>query len=170
MKKILVVLVLSVISSLSVAQDVTLTKGETVAYLDKKFKEIIGHKDPQSPEVFLDAGVKFENSLLIIKYTLKLSETTSWSFEFNFNPMYIKDVHTAYDDEEVPMLSISLLTSCGKEIIRHSYNTAYPPKWESTSSSKMYFLKGDNKNGEKCKKALLHLQALLKAEDDPFGT
>lgn len=153
------------------AQDVTLTKQETVNYLNKKMREIQSMQACNEPTItpnkfeFASASVGFDYESNQLKFiysgtrTQKNNVTISVEFSQIFNPLHIKEIKeiSSTDQCAVHWIRIELKGYLGKRNGSDWNNFAIP------------FLKVDSFAFEKIKKAFLHLQALLKAEDDPFG-
>lgn len=112
-----------------------------------------------------------------------ISKTT-----YSFNPIHIKSISEEKTDDKNPIGQIYVLLS-GKVGIRTKNHFETTKKFETcclceggcynmqslptktTSVMVLYlpFLKSDNTNFNKIKKALEYLRDLYKAEDDPFG-
>jgi hypothetical protein len=158
----------------SFAQDVTLTKGETVAYIEKKFKEAEGaHSDFSKNGTnsrYRNLRLSFKDNNLIMEYTYDYTQGGNWVWgsdrTITFNPLYIKSVSTGSTLSDIQTVWIDLSLP-GKDRQRNS-NGSFD---NNINGVQMFYLgtSTDKSNGEKIKKALLHLQALLKAEDDPFA-
>jgi len=145
-----------------IAQTPTLTKGETISYLDKKIKEAIGHswtnnngsigKISSATVIQTTRGVKIE---------FKVDYQRTYSYEFN--PKLISSIgdHTNRTSSPVNEIYINL-----KGNVCIYYNNG---QTSSVAYSNFPYLKADPDNFQKISKAFNHLKALLAAEDDPFG-
>lgn len=197
------------------AQTPTLTKGETVAYLDKKIKEVNGfHRTAplgqgQIPYYYYSAAVTLDGNKVTL-YTergtkaQKLNGDRVWIsgagywylypcdygvqvHSVTFNPIHIQSITMGTSfvaGEPVGLMKITLKNSSAQQnnsawaITEKVYREPHAGKCtgykqvanNTTAVSELYFtfLQADDTNFNKIKKALLHLQALLSAEDDPF--
>jgi len=169
MKRYIITSVFLFFSILVFAQDVTLTKGETVAWLDKKIKEIVGHSfyAKGTPKVS-DAGVKFVDGLLIISIAEDYGKDGIWIRTSKFNPMYMNYVGYKgyFSGGSIDKMKITFPT---KSVIGETITPSGKTDIEEADNYDYSFLRADETAPIKIRKALLHLQALLKAEDDPFG-
>ena len=161
--------VLSLLFSASVyAQDVTLTKGETVEYLNKKFKELDGRNYTNiSNYTIKNLSITFKDGLMVMSISeVGVEDGKSHNYIRKFNPLYITKIWSAnvvpYGDN-TGQLQIYLKIA-GTE----AYQSGAYGWTQNTDVLRLPFL-NVNDNDKKITKALLHLQALLKAEDDPFG-
>jgi len=171
MKKLYLIASLLLVSYCSIAQTPLLTKGETISYLDKKFKESIGHELINSNgnigKITL-AEVKESSKGITIVYEYNYKS----KYTYEFNPRLISSISelTHISGSSLNELSINLSGAVcvfTKSIMNSSGyrdNTT-----TSASFAKIIFLKADSSNFGKISKALNHLRDLLKAEDDPFG-
>ncbi|NCT94120.1 MAG: hypothetical protein GXC72_06835 [Chitinophagaceae bacterium] len=157
------------------AQNAMLTKEETINYLNKKTLESIGHKyssDKGYIGEVTKAEVVKDDKGVKIRFVLKFSSGTSGWFSFAFNPMHIKAVRpytnassSSINEASIDMIGNTCLYSYGSgEYYGYSITET-----KSTNYANFMYLRADAENIEKIKKALTHLQTLLKAEDDPFG-
>jgi len=173
MRQLFIAILLCMLSVTALAQDITLTKGETVAYLDKKIKEVEGYSQNGWPEGLSvkDCSVEFKNGRLIITQSTYKNENDFRKEEYSFNPLYIESITDySYNDkaQTVHIMFITLSTKSIRHQTTHPLNYVKWPLYEE-KDAQIYYFNGGGKNFEKIKKALFHLQALLKAEDDPFG-
>lgn len=165
MKQILLLFFAFCFTPSVIAQNATLTKGETVAYLDKKMKEM--NEFRYKNERYLNFSVEFDGTVLTLKYQIKNLDNNFTSYQIHkFNPLYINKFQHYNRDNQLPFILVSVKTSG----IYSTTGSPYKYSPENNNHIPFYFLgsESDKSNGEKIKKALLHLQALLKAEDDPF--
>lgn len=144
----------------------TLTKDETINYVNKKMKEAVDH-------VYSNNNGRIGKVSAI--YTVSITKTPKginivftfddpfYTASYEFNPAHIKDVF-AYENSTssaVNELQISLIgATCAAKIRSGNQSLAY---------ANMLYLKADPTNLQKIKKALMHLRDLYKAEDDPFA-
>lgn len=180
--------------SLVAQEKASLTKDETVRYLEKKIKEIVGHyRTPNNSNqtlYYTDPAVTFNDNLLRIKISRKnyvLDSRSSVYVELenytSFNPKDIKEIkfENRNDWEPVGVLKIIFTSQVCKETMYaygytsqddngKGYDWGQTDKKEvSTNEALIPFLAADNTNFTKIKKALEYLRDLCKAEDDPFG-
>jgi len=170
MRQLFIAILLSIPLLSASAQDVTLTKGETVAWLEKKINEIIEYSSfaDGTPKV-KEASVKYINGILEISYTQDYGKYDYYKETFKFNPLYIVSI---YDYGSFPSGSINKvkIKMPAKAIIREVVTRGDHKKLLSEEEDFYFpFLAADTTGAIKIRKALLHLQSLLKAEDDPFG-
>ncbi|HCL04537.1 MAG TPA: hypothetical protein DHW64_00535 [Chitinophagaceae bacterium] len=162
MKKFFYVVLFSFFVSQLHAQTPTLTKGETISYLDKKIKESIGHnwtnnngtigKISSASVIQTEKGIKIE-------FRIDYQRTIS----YEFNPKLISSVTEYTNGTSSPVNEIRL--SLNGNVCIH-YNNG---QTNSVSYGNLPYLKADADNFQKISKAFNHLKALLAAEDDPFG-
>lgn len=194
MKKIITILAVCVSIATSFAQGATLTKEETVNYINKKLAECDGHKKTvadgsRTPTIkslrisLSDAGLvtgtmeredmnkaaDCPRYKLYNYYKFNLLHITSIELDKNYN-----------ENEAVGTIKINLLPRTGHvTMTTEAYSRVlvgrctdwkeFDRKEETVSQVYIYYLKGDPTNFNKIKKALEYLRDLAKAEDDPFG-
>jgi tryptophanase len=159
MKKLFFSIAIILIASSSFAQNATLTKTETVAYIDKKIKEIASQQTPKADGFFYSLWnyMQFTDGMATIGFAfLPLREVT-----YKFNPAYIKDVTSFEQGKATGWIRIGFASNA---VAISDGGTK-----KSSDAAFLPYAIGDGTNFEKLKKALLHLQSLLKAEDDPFA-
>lgn len=195
MKKLNIIFLIILLPIFSFAQDkATLTKNETINYLNKKMKENIGHyKTPKGGTFkvyFLDSSFGTENDLVELSsyrsnYTSKNYNCDYYQYKNfdRFNPAHIISIESVETVKSEPLgiIKVILVSKTG---IQTLLSYAYQNRENDGScfnleenSNKEYsvqevnfpFLKGDPTNFNKIKKALEHLRNLYKNEDDPFG-
>lgn len=163
MKKVIKVLLFLVCIKSVYAQNTTLTKGETISYLEKKIKEVEGTIVGQYS--YSNFSLRYEDGKIITSYvdTYNSGKTkSSTSYEFRFNPLYI----TGFS-----FFSLNSPDFRGLRI-----KLSVPPQYIQNGNryqreeADFFFVgnRNDDSNAQKIIKAFKHLQALLKAEDDPF--
>lgn len=195
MKKTLLICILALLNVSLFAQDkATLTKDETVNYLERKIKEIVGHyrKPDGSNErlYFKNTSVSYRDNLLTISTTRKnlLEDNKNCRYverenTVSFNPKDIIEIKFEGKNESEPVgiIKVIFTSQVCKEIwdayaykMQNNYGTCYD--WRKTDHQEFSkkeilipFLASDSTNFTKFKKALEHLRDLCKAEDDPFG-
>lgn len=145
-----------------IAQTPTLTKGETISYLDKKIKESIGHSwTNNNGTIGKISSASVVQSEKGIKIEFRVDYQRTYSYEFN--PKLISSIgdHTNGTSSPVNEMYINL-----KGNVCIFYNNG---QTSSVAYSNYPYLKADSENLQKITKAFNHLKALLAAEDDPFG-
>jgi hypothetical protein len=174
MRTLLVILFSGVIFNFSYSQTATLTKGETIEYLNKKLKSTIGY-DFHNVNGYIgnisDAQVSKDGEDIKISYTYSKSNKT-WN-TFKFNPGRISSITYAENktSSSINELFINLIgnvciTARGDGIY---YNNKTPVTTNAISYARFLYLKADPEEFNKIKKAFLYLKSLYKAEDDPFA-
>ncbi|TDP00717.1 hypothetical protein EV145_10596 [Flavobacterium sp. 245] len=186
---------LALCSLSSYAQDkTTLTKDETVNYLGRKIKEIVGHyRKPNGYNerlYFENTTVSYSDNLLIIdtkRKNLLVDNNNCGYYELgntvSFNPKDIVEIKYEGKNESEPVgvIKVIFTSQVCKEILnaygykmQNNNGTCYD--WRNTDHQEFSkkeilipFLASDSTNFTKIKKALEHLRDLCKAEDDPFG-
>ena len=195
MKKTLLICILALLNVSLFAQDkATLTKDETVNYIERKIKEIVGHY--RTPEGF-NERLYFKNTFVYYKDNLLTISTTRKNIlENNFNCRYVEKENTISfnpkdiieikfegknESEPVGIIKVIFTSQVCKEILyayaykmQKSDGTCYDLRQTdhqefSKKEILIPFLASDSTNFTKIKKALEHLRDLCKAEDDPFG-
>ena len=166
MRKTVITLLYLLFCSLLQAQNATLTKDETVGYLKKKLSEIDKQSAGTSSTFSFSGDVSLYNTTLSLKFCFS-SATSFTCYKYSFNPAYIK---------EITQEANSGTSATGWVKVRVANKSAVEEKIYTNPDTKssvdlvwIPYLVADGSNFEKIKKALLHMQALLKAEDDPFG-
>jgi hypothetical protein len=197
------------------AQTPTFTKGETIAYLDKKIKEVNGfHRtaplgEGQIPYYYYSSSVSLDGNKVTL-YTERGTKSKKYFGDkvwvsgsgywylypcdygvqvhtVSFNPIHIQSISMGTSlvaGEPVGLIKITLKNSSAQQnysgwaITQKINREPYVGKCSgykqvannNTAVSELYFtfFQADDTNFNKIKKALLHLQAVLSAEDDPF--
>lgn len=194
MKRIILSFALVGIFATSFAQNATLTKEETVNYINKKLAECHEHKKTPSngklTPTIDNQSISLSDAGLITK-TLKRSVTLSgadcpngklYDYE-KFNAAHIVSIEADknYDESEaVGTIKLTLLSNTGHQTSTvEAYTRVLMGRctdWKEVDRSEakssvayLYYLKGDPTNFNKVKKAFEYLRDLVKAEDDPFG-
>ena len=187
MKKTIFTLLLSLLLQVSFSQGTTLTKGETIAYLQKKLDEttqfkkcdfqkldILNGEELAKIQTFSNLAISINDNKVTLQYTYR--ELWKWSkngikYEkdqgetqesISFNPSAIKKI-TQYSirvpESDIDIVYITLAYEC-------------PQKLNGiTDQSDLFgfpYYNADPQNGVRIKNAFLHLKDLLKAEGDPF--
>ncbi|MBW0176664.1 hypothetical protein [Sediminibacterium sp.] len=212
------VLLLIVFISFKARSQATLTKGETVSYLDKKIKEVLGYQrlvpyqnsatnyyyynasvnlDGNKLTLFTERGTTVNKTIGYRAYVPNVGYRYIYPCTYieqthtiSFNPMQIKSIDletTSISGQTVGMIKITLkATSAQYNFVATTVNDKFNAnagqfngqctsfrevggERKTTNEVLFTYLKADDTNFNKIKKALLHLQALLNAEDDPFG-
>lgn len=164
------------------AQNVTLTKGETLEYIQKKFREFdrtyVYYKDSTRRTTNIDdkmltgayvsltdQKITFSYSLSFRPYQVGGNSPCLCSYSITFKPADIDymDYSSKYQN-----LYIKLSKKTGRQIITCCQNYKNYEK-DITDNFVILNISGDEDAINKLIKALNHLKALLKAEDDPFG-
>jgi hypothetical protein len=149
------------VSLIAGAQNATLTKGETIEYLHKKIMEVDKQTTGTAGSVFQYPKVLLQNGAVKIEFDMGTPRYT-----YVFNPAYIKEVTLSKPNQTTGWVLIELMSKA--VAVEKAYAAADNGK-SSSEFAWLPFLIGDGKNFDRIKKALLHLQALIKAEDDPFN-
>lgn len=165
MKYMIIISLLFCTSTLS-AQNTLLTKEETINYLAKKFKEVDGLYTDNGMWKYSHCDLTWVNNNIELTYRHTYNGDNVTDFTIRFNPLYITRIDNSRGITDVGVLEIFL--SIPGQSTQSNHNGTFP---RSTKEVNIMFLgsSSDRTNGDKIKKALLHLQQLLKAEDDPFG-
>jgi len=176
MKTFPLVFIAFALSFNSYSQDVTLTKGETIQYLDKIVKQTVGQTFKTSYGFLGNSGTIGEVKEAYIKETstgievfYEIKGSFIWQRKLKFHPKYIKTIinHKNNLSSTVNGVDITLIGNlCNYEYYARDYGGVVGSG--TVAQLSIIFLQEDPKNFERLKKALLHLQALYKAEDDPF--
>lgn len=162
MKRLLCILIPVLFVAQLHAQTPTLTKGETISYLNKKIKEVLGHNwsnnNGSIGSITYCSVIQTEKG---IKIEFRINSQRTVSYEFN--PKLISSISEYANGSGSPIneLRISLK---GNVCIHYNNGTT-----NSIGYANMPYLKADPDNFQKISKAFNHLKALLAAEDDPFG-
>ena len=165
------------------SQNATLTKGETLAYIQKKFREFEGtyvlmrdttRRTISSSDKMLsgsyvsliDDKITFSYSLSFRPYTVGGTGDCFCSYSVTFKPA---DIESMSYSNPYKSLQIILTRKTGRQTVRccESYK-----KFEEDLTDRLVVslnTSGDEDAINKIMKALNHLKELLKAEDDPFG-
>ena len=166
MKKILICLSVFFMAATVAAQDATLTKAETISYLDKKIKAIVGQPEPFCSSCtgrkMRNAYVKEVDGLIEVFFSYDLRDDYIYSETYRFNPKYLRDVDIHSGSQTVRSINIFIPNESGMKT-----TSDYESFWK-TKNVRFLFLDNDPENGKRIKKALLHLKDLYNAEADPF--
>lgn len=171
MKKLYVFLFSLFIALIGIAQTPTLTKGETISYLDKKIKESIGHSLTNSNGYIgkvTEAQVKESAKGISIMYYFDYKT----KYTYDFNPRLITGIADYQHVAGSPLNEIQIKLSgaiCILSTVKPGTSGYNVTDTKSVSYANMIYLKADSTSFSKIIKALNHLRDLLKAEDDPFG-
>ncbi len=161
------------ISKTKAGTDVKLTKMETVAYLNKKYKEAEGLIPLGNDKVTVrECKIEFAEGLLIVSRTLFEQDKLYGWVEYKFNPLYISNITQKTSGANISIskggLSALEIKLTSNSVVRNLKFSDQDQVTNIFDNLPFDFAFGDGQNFEKIKKALLHLQALLKEEDDPF--
>ena len=171
MKKLYVFLFSLFFALNGMAQTPTLTKGETISYLDKKFKESIGHElTNNNGNIGKITTAEVRESAKGITITYEYNYRNKYTYEFN--PRLISSISEFTHIAGSPLNELNINLSGAVCVLTRSVANSSGGRDITTSSvsfAKIIFLKADSSNFGKISKALNHLRDLLKAEDDPFG-
>lgn len=151
----------------------SLTKQETVNYLRKKCQEVVGFSRVLNKYGEISKVTKVDVSIddCTISYTaytkdVALDIQTSYPRKYSFNVKDISSISVSkelYGGGSAGIIDIYLVSKTG---LRTYVGQGGP---EAVSRIEINFLAADVTNFDKIRKALEHIQALCKAEDDPFG-
>lgn len=158
------ILAMTIMTFLHGKAQVTLTKGETIAYLNKKIKEVAGFKHPKLQPASFAAEylqeIKLSDNKVEIIFTY-IGDSRPRSYKFN--PLLITRISSS--EEKNATTGLVYFDFNSMTVLQDEINIKGPIQ---NNYAVFPYLIGDGSNFEKIKKAFLHLQALLKAEDDPF--
>ena len=162
MKKFLLLCLFAVFSISCFAQSSTmLTKDETISYIKKKVEAINGEIVPTNSEgserlkaVYFVA----KEDLLEFSYTQKIHN--DWTETVYFNPALITDINI-WSCKKV-VCGLNIFVKNGSAMHKSGEN-----KYR-TQNVAIYFINDHPENGNRIKKALLHLRDLYRAKEDPF--
>lgn len=198
-KQFILILLLASSFLLYAQEKATLTKEETANYINKKMKEVGSQwitENTGAREFITGISVSIKDCDLEIRDMRKNKvpdqkiNCGDWdkTTDYILNPAHIDEI-SEYElsaSQSLGYLKIRLISSTGKihklqtQVVlvtnpqRYDYNRCnYSKEIENSRESCKFvyipFLKSDPTNFNKLKKALEHLKALCKAEDDPFG-
>jgi hypothetical protein len=167
--RVLSLMALLFVSTLAASgQDAMPTKEETVRFLDRKIKEGTGRVGGETfgDEKYRDLAVWMKGDELTITYSAdRPGSRTTWTN--TFNPKYI---------EKVSVIGVRgknalglVLIQFAKPVVRSVFMLNGKSDEKDTTGAGFLYFAADEGNGEKVKKALLHLRDLAKAEDELFG-
>lgn len=184
MKNYLFTLLLLSFSFCSIAQDATLTKGETINYINKLLQKTVGleYKDGSTVESIAltetTKGLKFSYTASgLNKWAYNAYDSPSWgSYDkcpdrsYEFDPIYVKDITLkSYGYKNIHYLNLSFIK---KELVKEKISGGSEPylgRNQMVNDVLFFFMMAEQNDFTKFKKAFQHLIALYKAEDDPFG-
>lgn len=167
----------------SMGQDITLTKGETINYINKQLQKTVGleYNDGSTIEsiTFTETARGLRFSYLASgsnKYAYNAYEKPSWGGyvkcpdrSYEFDPIYVKDITLkSYGHKNIRYLNLSFIK---KELVKEKISgcqEVYYGRNQMVNDVLIFFLMAEEKDFDKLKKAFQHLIALYKAEDDPF--
>lgn len=156
------------------AQGQTLTKGETISYINKMVKRAIGHNalwimcsEYELGEIasssFSENGETVTYSVSSYAYKKGLCSAPAYNYTYEFNPAYIKSItQTPIKNTSVVRVKINMKS---KDLIKVTSNSGKG----FTDKMDIFLFLAEPKNFDSFRKALLHLKDLVSAEEDPFG-
>lgn len=174
------ILVLCTVSVFS--QNAEMTKQETINYIDRMLGKTVGLEYNDGSVVDRISFSAASSGRLRFSYTASGENTyaynafdsPSWgSFNqcrdrsYEFDPLYVKSISLkSYGHRSVRYCTISFVK---KELVREKISGGPSCREGLVNEVLLFFVMVEQKDFEKLKKALEHLVALYKAEDDPFG-
>jgi hypothetical protein len=166
--RVILLLVLHALILLPVAaQDAMPTKEETVNYLKKKLMEVDGLKQTKDGPPLKGYLINLNNGK--IEFTQQGGGVV-YGWMYSFDPAHILDVkiypvrHWEMDAMEVVFVSKLVV----RQAVKPTGGLDYSRSKETVLSFQFPFIRTPG-NGEKIRKAFLHLRDLAKAEDDIFS-
>lgn len=197
MKKQILLGLIFLITINSFAQDkASLTKEETINYLNKKVQECEGHfRTPDGMKeamYYRDLSFKLEGDKVVLEiFSSNFSEYKNYYSYFErvtyqyFNPAHIISITESTTNKNEPIGIIVIKFSSNSCLSKQKVSWfKYRDEWDDSGKGfgnhdgiKTYsknevgfiYLSTDSSNFNKIKKALEYLRDLYKAEDDPFG-
>ena len=189
MKHTLFTLLLLLLMHDSFSQGATLTKGETIAYLQRKLDETTQFemRKVEKPEILKGEKLTiirtFENPVISINenniVTIQFTEKEKWKYRqdgidydqdredktvrksISFNPSAIKSISVG-----------NVHTESDIDLIFITFSYKFPAKYNEISCQsdllEIPYYNADPQNGSRIEKAFLHLKDLITAEGDPF--
>ena len=184
MKKSLFTFLLILYAFSCIAQDITLTKGETINYINKLLQKTVGleyHRGSTVDRIALtetSTGLRFSYTASgVSKFAFNAYNEHSWGGydkcperSYEFDPIYVKDiVLKSYGHNNIRYLVLSFVK---KDLVKEKISgctEVYYGRNQTVNDVLFFFLMAQQSDFDKFKKAFQHLIALYKAEDDPFG-
>ena len=173
-----------IVTLASYAQNATLTKGETLEYIQKKFREFEGtyvyrvdsnrQINYADDKILTGAYVSLTDQKITFSYTLSFrpyqnqvgsNASCLCSYSVTFKPA---DINYMKYFSKYQNFYIGLNNKTGRQIVRCCQYHKNSEK-DITDNYVILHISGDEDAINKLIKALNHLKELLKAEDDPFG-
>jgi hypothetical protein len=184
MKKLLFTLFISAFSLFSIAQDISLTKDETINYINKLLQKTVGLEYNRGSTVERIAltetpkGLRFSYTASgSNKFAFNAYDEHSWgSYDkcpdrsYDFDPIYVKDI--VLKSSGYGNIRYLVLSFIKKELVKEKISgcpEVYYGRNQTVNDVLFFFLMAQQSDFDKFKKAFQHLIALYKAEDDPFG-
>lgn len=194
------VLLLSLLVPTPALAQPTLTKDETINYINKKLAEASGshstYSEGPSPLWYRSVSVSLRGARMTVSYVRANREESGehcpyvrgcrsdyrrQESEWNFNPALIRSI-AIEESGPVGCVLLNLSTADARHTSEwFGWIRDQNAQWETYHWQQFHretdnydvvhvpYLATDPQNFDRLKKAFLHLQALLKAEDDPFG-
>lgn len=195
MKKTLLFCLLVLLNlSLNAQDKATLTKEETVSYINKKVKECEGHYRTPDASAFSngvakkmyyrDMSFELSGEKIIVSMMSSNKSANDNSTDYferyvtqSFNPSQIVSFTDGTTNANEPLgiilIKLKSNSSVSKQYVKYHNGRSFyyhdPTQTWSSSEVGFVFLNADPDNYKKIKKALEYLRDLYKAEDDPFG-
>jgi hypothetical protein len=170
----------------TIAQPPKPSKSETIAYLNKKINEAVGHSyikqttavNSYDYGLLTHAQVQAHVKGIVIQIQYKTANAEYITFSA-FDPAAITEISIDSNISASPLNAIDIKLS-GRSCVEifgmqdpkstAPFTLAKGYQTESVEDLTFVFLRTDGENFEKIKKALLHLRSLAKSEADPFGS
>ena len=164
--KMSIIIALLFITTNSFSQNPTLTKGETISYINKKLKEAIGKSLRWNGDTYTYTNVSLtaedENTLTIIIEMDNDEMIPAKKYSFTPKDISLYEISNASD-------TAGQFTLYAKNSIDHFKDRKGRLSDISTQSFEVPYSKDNPENFNKIEKAFKYLESISKEVKDPFG-
>lgn len=156
------------------SQDLVTNKAETIALLNSHFSRTNGLiiKDTKGDYTIKDCKISYERGLITVVQTVYINNSDYWTNIYQFSPLNIEGINDNSNDYKrekedlvgsITIYNPKLKVSWQKLLPDDKKETYWHNPWITINT----YYDGE-KDANKIKKGLLHLQKLLKDQTDPF--
>lgn len=174
MKKKLILLCFLICSMVVSAQEMTMSKAQTITFISDQYKLCEDQVQPAyaEPVLIKDCSVSFKRGFLIFSHSEMDNKKNRDKYDFQFSPLDIDAIRNVtlpgkkLNDNDLGYLDIYF-----KSAVCMYTTESFNPHEISTGLQELqhldYYIE-DGKGYSKIEQALLHLQKLMQQETDPY--
>lgn len=178
MRTFLLFVSLTMFIQYSFSQDASLTKDETINYINKLLQKSVDMEYYSDSKI---QSISFAKSPKGIRYSYRAAGPTAYYFDaadeasfgnntqcreriYEFDPVYVKDITLSSGGNGA--IKYCYISFINKSLVKEKMGSC---RSEMKNGVLLFFFMAEQNDFSKLKKTLQHLVALSKAEDDPFG-